>query len=107
PPLKMGFASSTVRAPETVRMPEAAPAETAHHAPRTTDHGPPTPRPGSESRVSSSEPPTPLLRVPLRLVGVVGRLYAVLESDRGLVLLDQHAAHERILFEQMLERLER
>jgi DNA mismatch repair protein MutL len=45
--------------------------------------------------------------VPLRLVGVVGRLYVVLESDRGLVLLDQHAAHERILFEQMLERLER
>jgi DNA mismatch repair protein MutL len=30
----------------------------------------------------------------------------VLESDRGLVLLDQHAAHERILFEQMLNRLE-
>ena len=49
----------------------------------------------------------PLLKVPLRLVGVVGRLYVVLESDRGLVLLDQHAAHERILFEQMLNRLER
>ena len=50
--------------------------------------------------------PTPLLHVPLRLVGVIGRLYVVLESDRGLVLLDQHAAHERILFEQMLARLE-
>jgi len=50
--------------------------------------------------------PVPLLRVPLRLVGVVGRLYVVLESDRGLVLLDQHAAHERILYEQMLNRLE-
>lgn len=37
---------------------------------------------------------------------MVGRLYVVLESDRGLVLLDQHAAHERILFEQMLMRLE-
>jgi DNA mismatch repair protein MutL len=36
----------------------------------------------------------------------VGRLYVVLESDRGLVLLDQHAAHERILFEQMLQRME-
>jgi DNA mismatch repair protein MutL len=48
----------------------------------------------------------PLLDVPLRLVGVVGRLYVVLESDRGLVLLDQHAAHERVLFEQMLRRLE-
>lgn len=50
--------------------------------------------------------PTPLLRVPLRLVGVIGRLYVVLESDRGLVLLDQHAAHERILYERMLNRLE-
>jgi DNA mismatch repair protein MutL len=49
----------------------------------------------------------PLLSVPLRLVGVIGRLYVVFESDRGLVLLDQHAAHERILFEQMLDRLER
>ena len=46
------------------------------------------------------------MKVPMRLVGVVGRLYVVLESDRGLVLLDQHAAHERILFEQMLNRLE-
>jgi DNA mismatch repair protein MutL len=50
--------------------------------------------------------PVPLLSVPLRLVGVIGKLYVVLESDRGLVLLDQHAAHERILFEQMLNRLE-
>ena len=29
----------------------------------------------------------PLLNVPLRLVGVIGKLYVVLESDRGLVLL--------------------
>ena len=49
---------------------------------------------------------TPLLNVPLRLIGVVGKLYVLLESDRGLVLLDQHAAHERILYEQMLARLE-
>ncbi|HVR36307.1 MAG TPA: DNA mismatch repair endonuclease MutL [Methylomirabilota bacterium] len=57
---------------------------------------------------ASDLPPgaTPLLRVPLRLIGVIGRLYVVLESDRGLVLLDQHAAHERILFEQMLRRME-
>jgi DNA mismatch repair protein MutL len=50
--------------------------------------------------------PVPLLEVPLRLVGVIGRLYVILESDRGLVLLDQHAAHERVLFEQMLDRVQ-
>src|SRR5207247_131107 len=51
--------------------------------------------------------PVPLLHVPLRLVGVIGKLYVILESDRGLVLLDQHAAHERILYEQMLDRMEK
>jgi DNA mismatch repair protein MutL len=48
----------------------------------------------------------PLLRVPLRLLGVINRLYVVLESDRGVVLMDQHAAHERVLFEQMMTRME-
>ncbi len=50
--------------------------------------------------------PVPLLHVPLRLVGVIGRLYVVLESDRGMVLMDQHAAHERVLYEEMLQRME-
>ena len=64
-------------------------------------------QPGEASIANrQSANPVPLLHVPLRLVGVIGKLYVVLESDRGLVLLDQHAAHERILFEQMLQRLE-
>jgi len=72
--------------------------------------GPP-PAPASGLPADSAGAPAPpeavpLLAVPLRLVGVVRRLYVVLESDRGLVLLDQHAAHERILFEQLLRRLE-
>ena len=61
------------------------------------------PAPGAAPTPS---PATPLLAVSLRIVGVIGQLYVVLESDRGLVLLDQHAAHERVLFEQMLSRLE-
>jgi DNA mismatch repair protein MutL len=63
--------------------------------------------PQSSASPSATDGPAPLLSVPLRLLGVIGKLYVILESDRGLVLLDQHAAHERVLFEQMLERLER
>ncbi len=50
--------------------------------------------------------PMPLLQVPLRLLGVIQKLYVVFESDRGMVIMDQHAAHERILFEQMMKRME-
>ena len=78
--------------------PDTPPASPASHAPF-----PPSPVP----RPTPLAEPVPLLNVPLRLVGVIGKLYVVLESDRGLVLLDQHAAHERILFEQMLSRMER
>jgi len=63
-------------------------------------------QPEAPSAGASARDSLPLLNIPLRLVGVIGRLYVVLESDRGLVLMDQHAAHERILFEQMLNRLE-
>lgn len=41
-----------------------------------------------------------------RLVGVLGKLYVLLESKEGLVLMDQHAAHERVLFEQLRRRME-
>jgi len=47
--------------------------------------------------------PAPLLKVPLRMLGTVARHYVVLESDRGMVLMDRRAAHERVLYERMLE----
>jgi DNA mismatch repair protein MutL len=37
----------------------------------------------------------------LRVIGQLHNTYILCESEAGLVLIDQHAAHERVLFEQM------
>jgi DNA mismatch repair protein MutL len=37
----------------------------------------------------------------LRVVGQVGGTYLVLDGPDGMVVIDQHAAHERVLFERL------
>jgi DNA mismatch repair protein MutL len=41
-----------------------------------------------------------------QIIGVLSKLYVLMENADGLVLIDQHAAHERILFEELRERME-
>jgi len=43
---------------------------------------------------------------PLRVVGQVGATYIVAEGPEGMYLVDQHAAHERVLFERLLAERE-
>jgi DNA mismatch repair protein MutL len=55
--------------------------------------------PASERVAIADEPPVPPL-LQLR------RTYILFERDEGVVLIDQHSAHERVLFEQFMRQLE-
>ena len=39
-----------------------------------------------------------------RIIGQVGGLYVLLETEDGLVVMDPHAVHERVLFEKFMRR---
>jgi DNA mismatch repair protein MutL len=54
----------------------------------------------AEPAVSSTVEPAVL-----RPIGQAGPGYLVAEGPHGLVLVDQHAAHERVLYNRLLERL--
>lgn len=91
-PLALGFAPSP---PPRAGTPPASPAPTpalSPPVPATASPSPASALPGSPSSY--------------RLLGVLARLYILLEGPGGLVLVDQHAAHERILFEEFRRRLE-
>ena len=48
----------------------------------------------------------PLERLPiLRVVGQVGNAYIIAEGPTGMYLIDQHAAHERIVYEELRGQL--
>jgi DNA mismatch repair protein MutL len=39
---------------------------------------------------------------PLRVIGQIGAMYVIAEGPDGMYLIDQHAAHERVLYERFM-----
>lgn len=61
-------------------------------------------QPNVQAPASAPIPPKagPTRLPPLRVVGQVSETYIVAEAPDGLYLVDQHAAHERVVFERLM-----
>jgi DNA mismatch repair protein MutL len=55
--------------------------------------------------VKAAPPAKPAMPT-FRIIGILHRLYVLMESTEGLVLMDQHAAHERVNFEKIRAAME-
>ncbi len=90
----MAGAAETVSTSAVPSMPPSPPAAACPEAP------PPPPMPATTSITAADPDELPRLRV----IGAITDLYLLAEGSTGLVLIDQHAAHERVMFERILQQ---
>ena len=61
----------------------------------------------ASSAPNGDGPKTPVSdRHPYRIIGILLKTYILVEADDSLLLIDQHAAHERLQYEKYMARLE-
>lgn len=83
--------------------PRLPPAEPTRPVPAVTGA---SPAPETKRTVAPGSPPVQGPWTSCRVVGQVGGLYVLLETEDGYVVMDPHAAHERVLFEKLLRAVE-
>ncbi|MGJ4850266.1 DNA mismatch repair endonuclease MutL [Bacillota bacterium Meth-B3] len=90
-------------APRDLRLNEAARAW-----PMTVSQVPSRPEPVAQQaeQLSAVPPPEETGAPRYRVIGVALDTYLLVEAKGSLILIDQHAAHERILYEQYAPRLD-
>lgn len=78
--------------------------------PAWTSHSMLPNRPVSQERVEPESPPvrpTMASGVPvMRVLGQVSGTYIIAEGPEGMFLIDQHAAHERVMYEKILGQMQ-
>jgi DNA mismatch repair protein MutL len=108
-------AAAGIGDPGPTRVPSPVFTEPGSSLPATTEALPSFPAPPNESLIMSvaaapvwnAQPAeTPPRSQQFQIIGVLNKLYVLMENQEGLVLVDQHAAHERILFEELRRRME-
>ena len=107
PPPSEGPASPPLSVPDVLLRIDDLPAAPPFRYPRMPAVQATGDAPGRPAGVSSSEPPAggAAGEAPwawCRVLGQVGGLYVLLETDEGYVVMDPHAAHERVLFERFM-----
>src|SRR6185437_5019286 len=70
----------------------------------TTVHSPAPAQPGQPANPAPVPPFAPHGNTPSKIIQLYDS-YLVLETDEGMLVIDQHALHERILFEQIKRRI--
>ena len=62
---------------------------------------------GGDGRLSASVTPSPIEIKPMIPLGQFRDTFIIAVDDEGIAIIDQHVAHERVLFERVMERLTR
>jgi len=96
PPMRQAVPLSAPQSVSTVIQPTAR----AESQPPAAS---PFPKPAAEPKPTATATTSP---TDFRIIGVLQKLYVLMESKEGLVLMDQHAAHERVNFEKFRRALE-